>query len=168
MLENISSRKLNEEDWQIFRDLRLKALKAMPSIFITTHAEEAKVSEEEWKTRLSTERGSLFGLFDADRLVGITGSFRWLKSPEDTVLFGMSYIEPEYRNQGLSKMIYAPRFAWARAQSGIDRIIIGHREGNEASKAAILKWGFRFYEKEEITFGDGSRAYDHRYELNLV
>ena len=77
----------------------------------------------------------------------------------------MSYIDSEYRGKGLSALLYQARINWARTL-GFERITVGHREGNEASKAANQKFGFVFLEKEEIDFPDG-RAFDYRYELKL-
>lgn len=168
MLENISIRRLEEKDWRELRYIRLKAVRSEPSLFLKSYEEEAAVSEDEWKSRLSSESGAIFGLFDSGRIIGITGSFRFRESPEDTAIFGMSYLEPEYRGKGLSKMLYVPRLAWVRAQEGIRRVIISHREGNEASRGSILKWGFRPYEKEVTTFGDGSKAKEHKYELRFT
>jgi RimJ/RimL family protein N-acetyltransferase len=56
---------------------------------------------------------------------------------------------------------------WAKSQDGIKRILISHRQDNDASKATIQRLGFQFYEKVEITYGDGTTDYSYRYELKI-
>ncbi len=165
-LDKIYIRPFRKNEWEIFKGKRLQALKDMPNVFLSTYGAAAAQRDEFWQEMINSDREEIFGLFDGERLIGITGVFEnWRDKSGRTANLGMSYIDPGYRGRGLSRLLYQARIDWARAK-GYEKITVGHREGNETSKAANQKFGFVFYEKEEIEFPDG-RAMDYRYELKL-
>ena len=79
----------------------------------------------------------------------------------------MSFIHPDYRGRGLSELFYQARIDWARSQEGITRVIVSHRDGNEASKAANQKFGFVATDSTETVFPDGVLAKEYNYELKI-
>ncbi len=165
-LTNIYIRPFQKDEWELFKAKRLQALKDLPHLFLSSYGATAAQRDEFWQEMIAGENEEIFGLFDDQKLIGITGVFKnWRDASGITAHMAMSYIDPEYRGKGLSALLYQARIDWARAK-GFKKITVGHREGNEASKAANQKFGFVFYEKEEIDFPDG-RALDYRYELKL-
>ena len=159
-------RPFRKDEWQDLKAKRLQALKEMSHLFLSTYGAAAAQRDEFWQDMIGAEKSEVFGLFDNGKLIGITGVLEnWRDPSGKSVNMGMSYIDPEYRGQGLSQLLYQIRIDWAQAK-GFEKITVSHREGNEASKAANQKFGFVFYEKEEIDFPDG-KAMDYRYELKL-
>jgi hypothetical protein len=57
-------------EWEIFRYLRLLALKSAPGMFESTYAQAATRSEADCRALLSGEQQQIFGMFDSDKLVG--------------------------------------------------------------------------------------------------
>ena len=155
------------DEWSKLRDLRLRALKENGGLFLRSYDSEAAYAEDRWKSLIDLENGRVFGLFADGNLIGITGVF---SNEHDTsrksVKLGMSYIDPAWRGLGLSRALYDARLAWAR-KNGFERAVVSHKDGNEASRRANAAFGFKWFASEEISYGDGSRALDHRYELNL-
>lgn len=159
-------RPFRKEEWQNFRTKRLQALKELPHLFSAGYDEAITKPDSFWLDMLTSHKGQVFGLFDGPQLIGITGIFEnWNDKSGATAHLCMSFIDSEYRGKNLSALLYQARIDWAKIK-GFKKITVGHREGNEASKAANQKFGFQFYEKEEIDFPDG-RAMDYRYELKL-
>lgn len=167
MENNYSIRQLNSDDWQLFREMRLRAVSEFSNYFLDNASNCEARDESFWREMLSKDDCAIFGLFDKNTHIGITGAFRWKESREDTVILGMSYLLANYRGRGLSRLFYEARINWAKEQKGINRIIVSHRQENAASKAANQNFGFQYYESEEITFGDGSKGLDIRYELKI-
>ncbi|MFA7277258.1 MAG: GNAT family protein [Pseudobdellovibrionaceae bacterium] len=166
MKDNFELKRWFEDDWAIYRAARLEALRLNSNVFLRSEDEESVKQDEYWREHLRDTYGSaIFGLYSGDDVIGLTGAFRWRESPLDTVILGMSYIRPEYRGRGLSRLFYEKRLEWAWAQGGITRILVAHREGNEASRAANQKWGFAPYGSEIITYGNGECAKNYKYEL---
>ena len=164
--DNISIRPLKHEEWQDLFTIRLEAVTRHPNFFLSNSEMTKALSEEEWKQRIKSERSRVFGLFDREDLVGITGVFISEETPDAACLV-MSYIKPEYRGQGYSNLFYKARLEWAIKQPQLRKINVCHRVGNEASKAAILKHGFKFTGTNEIDWPDGTREQECSYELDL-
>lgn len=109
----------------------------------------------------------MFGIFDGDRLVGITAAFRHRDDPSgETGGLGMTWLDPAVRGRGGGRVIYDCRLAWARAQ-GFKRVTVGHRDGNEPSRRSMLAAGFRPIGRRPYVWPDGAEADDIKYELVL-
>jgi RimJ/RimL family protein N-acetyltransferase len=167
MMKDIAIRGFEMSEWSILRDIRLKALKENPSLFLGSYEQEARLPDSHWQNLIGAEDGKTFGLFDQRDAVGVTRISKFKDDPSGkTARMSMSYIAPDYRGRGLSRLIYEARLDWARS-NGFERVIVAHRNGNAASRAANQAFGFRLYEREEVQWFDGTRDLDCRYELFL-
>ena len=161
-------RALNEKDWTMFKEMRLEALRLSPHTFSSTLEREAAYVDSHWRELLADSRCRIFGLFDGEEMVGLTGVFTDRSDPcGQTAFFGMSYIREEYRGRGYSRLLYEHRLQWAVESGFFRRILVGHRGGNEASRRANQAFGFEYIGFEEKTFGDGRTDILHNYEVRL-
>ncbi len=162
-------RELQSDDWLALRELRLHALRSELGLFYKHPDEEAALPEDHWRALAAGGEGAqVFGLFDGERLVGITRTFTDSDDPTGrTVGFGMSYLSPEYRGRGFASLFYKTRFAWVRARPHFRRVIIAHRGSNVASRRTIEKFGFRCIERIPHRWPDGTDDDDVCYELLL-
>jgi RimJ/RimL family protein N-acetyltransferase len=162
-------RPLTGADWRALRDLRLHALRSEHGLFFRAFDEEAGLTQAEWTALASGDDAhQIFGLFDDDRLVGISGVFTDIADPSGaTAGFGMSYLLPAYRGRGFAARFYAARLAWARARPQFRRAAIGHRRSNAASRRLIERFGFRHTHDAPYRWPDGSEEDDCCYELPL-
>ncbi len=164
----ISIRQKNENDWQTFREIRLKALKNDPKVFGSNHEREVNKSKQDWKEWIAEASQAIFFIYDVETPIGMTGIF----VPQDTVekskavLWG-SWLEPDYRRKGLSNLMYKARIDWAKEQPEIRRIEVSHRESNLASKYANQKHGFKLVKEEDKVWHDGVSEKDVIYSLDI-
>ena len=164
-MKKFAIRKLEESDWQIFRNIRLEALQKHPELFNPSNNEFLR-SEQEWKDVLKSI--TTFGLFEKDKIIGITGIVTDRDDPSGkTGLFVMSYIQPQFRKQDLSQLLYSARIDWAKNHSNYKKLKVGHREGNEASRKANQKFGFVLKSKDLIEWPDSKKDLLYTYELNI-
>ncbi len=164
----ISIRPLNPADLQAFKAMRLKALQSSPGVFLGTYQDAVARPDSEWLDMLDQKGKCVFGLYDSDQIIGITAVFTQKEDPEGkTGVSAMSYIEPEYRGRGLAKLLHEARIAWGIEHLPWKRLVIGHREGNEASCRATMAQGFEFTGKKKITWPDGTEGWDYNYALDL-
>lgn len=164
---SIQLRRLTENDWEVFRAIRLEALQTNPSVFLKSYDVESTQPAAYWQDTLQTQDYAVFALYDGDTVIGLTGAFRSRDDAQDTINFGMSFLRPTYRGRGLSTLFYAARIHWARAQNGVKYIHISHRAGNDASRSAILKFGFSLSNTGTIDYPDGTQDTTYRYHLAL-
>jgi RimJ/RimL family protein N-acetyltransferase len=163
----IQIRPLRPDEWPAFRSLRLRALATDPGNFFRSAEEEEVRPEGEWREMLESDDGAVFGLFDADRLIGLTAVYidRAIAA-RDSAGLGMTWLDPAYRGRGLSALIYDARIAWAR-DKGLARIIVSHRADNEPSRRAMLAHGFRPTGTAPHEWPDGRTVDNISYELPL-
>ena len=161
-------RALAVAEWDAFRNLRLVALKDAPGVFATSYAEAAKRAPETWQSLVSGPANQIFGLFDGEHLVGITGAFAW---PDDalgeTATLVMSYIVPAYRGRGLSGLLYTAALDWTRAHPRFKRVIVAMRASNTASRRACERQGFAVIQRMLRNWPDATREDEVVYELRL-
>ena len=151
----------------MFRTMRLRALYLHKDLFSANLDEAAKKPDSFWIDTLDGAGKQVFGLFDEETLIGITGVFKQKEDPsEKTGVMGMSFIEPSYRGQGYSSLFYEARIAFARTQPWT-RLIVCHRANNESSRRAILRHGFILTSTYERDWPDGTRDIEYTYELDL-
>jgi RimJ/RimL family protein N-acetyltransferase len=163
-----SIRPFAPSEWQTVRSFRLDALKNTPGAFALSHDVVAQWPETVWREEIRGATQQIFGLFDGDELIGITAVFTWRgDATGQTALLAMSYIRPQWRGRGLSRMFYDARFDWIRARPIFRRVIVSHRASNEASKRANQKHGFVQTERVAYEWPDGVTEDEVMYELSL-
>lgn len=101
-LEEIVIKKVSVDDWEKFRDLRLKGLQTDPQAFGNTHAIESKGDKKYWEDRISFPDRFYYAAEKDDIFVASAGI---KKITEDNRMIIAVYTIPEYRGLGLSKKI---------------------------------------------------------------
>jgi GNAT superfamily N-acetyltransferase len=166
-MNSITIRPLGPKEWAAFKNFRLLALKAEPGVFHSCYEEELAYAPEKWQGTLTNPSDRIFGLFDSDRLIGITGVFTWREDPSrETALFGMSFIAPGYRGRGLSRLLYKARLEWIRTK-GFKRLLVSHRASNGASRRAIERHGFLPTRCAARIWPDGTTEDEIFYEMQV-
>ncbi len=160
-----SLRRLWPADWRSYKSIRLDALATNPGVYGSNLLRESGFPDEQWQQRLAQSGGAFWGLFFEKELVGLTGVFNDPEHPEEAK-FIASFIRPLHRGKGLSALFYAARIDWAK-ENALERVTVSHRAGNESSRAAILRAGFRFTHSENQRWPDGQDAEHLFYTLEL-
>ena len=145
--------------------IRLEALRLEPGAYAQTHARAAALSQVEWSSRLSNPNSATYGLYDGDELVGLTAICIDPEAP-DTGLLVQDYIRSSHRGRGLTRLFYDQRIAWAR-QRGLKQLLVGYRQGNEASLGGGLRCGFQLSHRERCEWPDGQTVDCCYYRLGL-
>lgn len=154
------------DEWERFREVRLRALRTDPGVFSSNHAREAAHDEGHWRGRLSDPSCGVFAVLDGDRVIGMTGIYVPADDPASAGLWG-SWLDPVYRRRGLSDPMYAARIAWARARPTIERVLVAVRASNVASARACQRHGFVLTGRVPLRWPDGTVEDEVRYELRL-
>ena len=162
---NVNVRLLHEDDWQTLRAIRLEALQTDPHAFGSTFEREAEFSEGDWRSWLATSELGIFGIFKGATLIGMTG-VRLIPEGREASLWG-SWIRPDERGAGLSRLLYEARFGWARETGQCDAITVSHRASNIASREANQKHGFVYTHTTMTAWPDGQAGDQLFYRLAL-
>ena len=165
-MDSITIRPFDPNEWPLFKEFRLQALEAAPGVFATSYEEAAARSPQEWQATINGHDHEVFGLFDGESLIGITAVFTSRDDPSgQTAILAMSFILPEYRGRGLSRLFYEVRIEWIRRQPQFKRVIVSHRASNEASRRANQHYGFVATGRKPHVWPDGETEDEITYEL---
>jgi ribosomal protein S18 acetylase RimI-like enzyme len=142
-------RLLDESDAQLYKELRLRALKNDPAAFGSSYEEEVNRPLEKFAERIqSTKDQFTLGCFDdSNSLVGIVSFAREsrLKTAHKGNIYGM-YIAPQFRGRGLGKYLLLALIERATRECvGLEQIHLTVVSNNEAAKRLYLSLGFEIY-----------------------
>ena len=127
-------RRAGPDDWEAWRDLRLRSLADSPDAFGSTLDREQAFTREDWLDRLR----SLAVLAFVDGVpVGLGSGFR---IREGWVQVVAMWVEPAYRGRGLSRRILDLVVEGARAEGR--RAALEVNVANPVARAAYLAYGF--------------------------
>lgn len=130
-MTSISVRALGDEDWQIYRDVRLAALEDSPDAFAASAKQEKQFDEDFWRQRMSRSRrlvaeqdGEPVGVVSVGDIVDEEDLNEDGDSQEVVAeLFGL-WVSPALRGQGL---------AWKLVEAGVER-------AKQESRSHIVYW----------------------------
>lgn len=154
------------EDVNAYKFMRLEALRLEPGNFGNSFQLESMFPDQQWMGRVTNPNGVCYGLYAGKELIGITSIIITNTENPAEAYLTQSYIRKDYRNQGLSKMLYEERIKWAKARE-LKKLIVGHRESNQSSKYANQKFGFKYTHQENRVWPDGTAEPMLYYELIL-
>lgn len=163
--ENYVLRRLAPAQWQDYKKIRLEALHTDPGVFGSNYQREAAYSQQDWVALLENQNCAIFGLYDHEAIVGLTGVIVDRDDASNAILIA-SFVREPHRGKGLSRLFYLARIAWAR-KKGCAQITVSHRAGNEPSKAANQAFNFTYTHSREVEWPDGTVAAELMYVLVL-
>ena len=126
---------LAPDDWEIWRDLRLRSLAESPEAYGSTYEREATYDEAAW--RQWVERANAVVAFDDGTPVACGGVL--VNDAGEALVIAM-WVAPDHRGRGLSRVILDAVVDWAH-ERGLP-LVIGHNRDNPIARAAYLSYGF--------------------------
>lgn len=129
--------RLTEDDWELWRDLRLRALQESPHAFGSTYARELAFTEQDWRDRAGAGTGVTVIARRDGEPAGMGGGFRdrpgWLK------VVAM-WTDPDHRGRGAGTAVLAHVASWAEARDL--RVHLDVAVANPGARAVYERAGF--------------------------
>jgi GNAT superfamily N-acetyltransferase len=113
-MTEITVRVLDESEWSVYRDVRLRALAESPGSFTATLAEEADRDEQFWRDRMTQSHRLLAERGPVPQ--GIVSLGPYEQEPSAAEVFGL-YVVPEARGTGVSWQLVEAAAALAAQQA---------------------------------------------------
>lgn len=150
---NCGIRHLQEQDWALWKDIRLDALQSNPEAFGSSYEEESVWADETFKQNLL--KSDIFGAFLNNKLVGVAG-FR-IYEPQKLRHRGMLftiYVKAEHRNQGIADQLLITVIHHARSK--VLQLLCTVNTENQKAFKLYQKHGFQVFgtEPRAIKIGD--------------
>lgn len=162
-------RVLDEGDWQVFRDLRLRGLQTDPAAFGASPEQYEELQAEDWASRLKPGESFVMGAFHGESLVGVSGFARerQAKLRHKGMVWGM-YVAPEARGQSVGRRLLAALVGRAAQQEGLEQIGLTVVVTNQTARQLYLRAGFRPYGLEPRALKVGGRYLDEEHMVLLL
>jgi GNAT superfamily N-acetyltransferase len=128
--------RLAEQEWDVYRDLRLAALGDSPSAFGSRLADERGRAEAEWRNRL--RHRTQFVARQEGRPVATVGC---LVEADGVMELVSMWVTPPARGTGVAELLVDAVVAEARDR-GRETIVVWVTEGNEPAERLYARRGF--------------------------
>lgn len=130
-------RRLEPDDWEVYREVRLRALRSDPGAFGSTLGREEGFDEDRWRERLSG--AAVFAAMVGPDAVGLAGGLR-LDDGSGSELVSM-WVAPEWRGTDVAARLIGAVVDWASAAglASLGRWVV---DGNRRAERAYAKAGF--------------------------
>jgi ribosomal protein S18 acetylase RimI-like enzyme len=140
----ISVRRVDPDDAQLLKTVRLAALEDAPSAFGSTHAAEVGRPDHEWSARATAgSKGPGRATFFAERageVVGLIGGYRE-EGPDELVDVVSMWVAPEHRRQGVARALLEAVITWADQTDAVE-VALWVTCGNTPAEALYRSMGF--------------------------
>jgi ribosomal protein S18 acetylase RimI-like enzyme len=148
-------RALREDEVDLLRDVRLRALADSPWAFGSTYAREREHTPERWAWFAAQNDSVIYVALDGESGVGMAGGFVPEEPPDTVQVWGM-WVAPEARGHGIARTLLESVLGWARERGAASvRLVVTDHE--LAAPAAELYRGLGFAPTGEREPLDGER-----------
>ena len=150
--EKIVFKKVSPDDWEKFRDIRLKGLQTDPQAFGGTFESESAEDESYWKDRFSNPERCFYAAEEGNAYIATAGS---KKIAEDNWMIMAVYTLLEFRGKNISQELINRVIDEAK-NSGAKKVSLMVNLQQEAAINLYKKMGFEIIKIEkEQKMGDG-------------
>jgi ribosomal protein S18 acetylase RimI-like enzyme len=155
-MSKVDIRVLREDDWQIYKSLRLRALQESPDSFGSTYQQEFEFTDDEWISRLSRKKGANKSFPLVAEASGNPAGLAWGQVHDHdtkTAYVYQMWVAPEARGSGIGRELLSKIISWAK-DAGQDNVKLAVTTTNSAAFALYRSSGFEPYgDAEELRPG---------------
>jgi ribosomal protein S18 acetylase RimI-like enzyme len=135
-------RRLREDEVDVLRDIRLRALADAPWAFGSTYAHERAYAPERWAWFAGQTNSVVYVALDGESGVGMAGGFVPDEPPDTVQVWGM-WVAPEARGHGLARALLESVIGWARERGAATvRLVVTDHELARPAAALYRSLGF--------------------------
>jgi ribosomal protein S18 acetylase RimI-like enzyme len=164
-------RPLREHDAAVYWNLRLESLQREPYAFgkaVEEH-QAMKVEVFEERFRCTSDDNFTLGAFEGDKLIGLATFIRekGIKDRHKGRIYGV-YVTASQRGTGLGNALMASLLKKARANSGLEQILLAVAAGQTAAIQLYRKFGFEVFGTEPRALKVGSEYIDEQHMILML
>jgi len=163
---SIIIRKLQPHESALYREVRLSCLKNVPEYFGSTYEEEILNPKFMFETFIENDSPDhiMFGAFDDERLIGITGFNRMARQRamhRGEVV--QVYVDSNYRGQNIGEKLIRRVLEYAFTLDGIEQVQLSVIAGNQTAIKLYEKVGFKTFGVQLQYFKVGDAYMDQQF-----
>ncbi len=152
-MTDIASRVLAQDEWKLYRTVRLAALKDAPEAFVGRYDDEVAQGDDFWRERMA--RATRFVAEREGEAVGLVGLGLHNDDPETAEVFGL-WTEPDVRGQRAARDLVSAASRKA-ALDGCRLLYFWAGSDNASAVGFASSFGFRpSAERRPVRVADGA------------
>ncbi|MDZ5471539.1 GNAT family N-acetyltransferase [Bacillus sp. 31A1R] len=154
-------KRLQPEDGEYYRILRLEALRNNPEAFSSSFEEEKGNSVEFYQNRLKSTLSYTFGAYKENELIGVVSLVceDKLKIRHRANIFAM-YVSEEGRGKGVGRKLMSEAINQAKCIRNIEQLYLTVVSSNEPAKNLYASLGFEIIGEDKKALKVGNTYYD--------
>lgn len=151
--KEVDVRWISPDQWKIYRELRLDAIRSEPSAFGTSYEEEKDYPEEIWRGRVAN---TLFAFVEG-KAVGLIGHVRQSRIKQRHIVNIVSfYVKEDYRGKGIGGQLLNVLLERIRGYNDVTKVSLAVNGTQAPAFNLYSKYGFKVVGelKKELKIGD--------------
>ena len=133
-------RRVESDDWEQLRDVRLRALESDPDAFLETVEDARTYPDERWRERARPSEHAVTFVQEQDDAFDVMVSVFVDDDGETVHLVGM-WVAPDLRGSGVARELVEYVIEWSR-NHGRARVVLSVEAGNARAARLYEKCGF--------------------------
>lgn len=156
-MEDIDIIELKPEDWEAFKNLRLKIMLSDPAAYAHTYDDSVKLPEKRWREIVANNK--IIGAKKGNELVGMIGAQYKSENDEKFIILFSIGVASEYRKMGIAKKMMQALIDKMK-EEGINKIKLWVSETQKPAIAFYESFGFKYVGKKENEVKLNGETYD--------
>jgi ribosomal protein S18 acetylase RimI-like enzyme len=155
--KKLEIRRLESKDAEIYKEIRIEALKANPEAFSSSYEEEKEYPLENFENRLNFGNFYTFGAFVEYKLAGIVTLILETKNKTNhRANIVAMFVYPEYRKCGIGRGLMTEAINKAKEIKEVKQVYLSVTSSNDPAKNLYQSLGFKTYgiDKNGLRIGD--------------
>ncbi|MEO6509175.1 MAG: GNAT family N-acetyltransferase [Patescibacteria group bacterium] len=103
-MNTITIQQLQSDEWKIFKNVRLEALKQNPGVFKEKYEEASTYHDSYWEEKLSAPHRIFLVARDREKYIGLAGAAPSNREENMAIIMRVS-VDKEHRGKGIGKML---------------------------------------------------------------
>ena len=147
----ITTRRINPEEWELYKWIRLAALREAPYAFSSTYQSASQRTDESWREQTegsaSGSDRAIFISFTGDEPVGLAALYRLAHQSAAGELLQV-WVDPAFRGSRAARHLLDTLFSWAK-ENGYQTMMAKVSNENTAAIRFYLSYGFSIPRAED-------------------
>jgi GNAT superfamily N-acetyltransferase len=139
----IEIRRTTLDDWLVWKEMRLTALRSAPTAYGETYATAVAGDDhywQKWWLERADDTAMRSMAYVDGTPAGQVGCLQW-RGPDSVPMLIAMWVEQRFRGSGVADALVADVVDWAR-DNGFQQLELGVTEGNETALKLYLRHGF--------------------------
>ena len=160
---------LTPDNWEEYKEIRLKALLDDPQAFGSTYEDESKFTDIQWQERPNNQHTVILLARDDTRTIGMVGIHweEYEKLSHVAHIWGM-FVDKDYRGQGIGRQLMEEIEKKAREKSITEKIKLEVVTNQSTALELYRKLGFREVGVQEKQMKQDGVYYDSYLMEKLI